>query len=69
VRLSKGRERRLVQYKRWPSWEVGVDEIRKLTGTCYEKASWVEKGSSLTYSQLHATGTSATLLTLFAYCP
>lgn len=31
--LTKGKERRIVQCKRWTSWVVGVDEIRELAGT------------------------------------
>ena len=33
LRLSRGSERRLVQCKRWTSYSVGVDEVRKLGGT------------------------------------
>ena len=33
VRLSKGRDRVLVQCKRWESWQVGVDAIRAFAGT------------------------------------
>jgi hypothetical protein len=31
--LTRGRDRRIVQCKRWTSWIVGVDEIRELAGT------------------------------------
>lgn len=33
LRLSKDGRQKLVQCKRWQSWMVGVDEIRKLAGT------------------------------------
>jgi restriction system protein len=33
LRLAKGRERVLVQCKRWESWLVGVDDVRAFGGT------------------------------------
>lgn len=32
LRLTKGGERRIVQCKRWTSWQVGVDDIRAFAG-------------------------------------
>ena len=31
--ITKGAKRTVVQCKRWQSWDVGVDEIRKFAGT------------------------------------
>ena len=33
LRMARGGQIRLVQCKRWESWTVGVDEVRKLGGT------------------------------------
>src|SRR5438552_13111239 len=33
LKLRRKGERRIVQCKRWTSWEVGVDEIRSFAGT------------------------------------
>ncbi len=33
LKLERGTERRLVQCKRWSSWSVGVDDIRRFAGT------------------------------------
>ena len=33
LKIRKGSERRIVQAKRWQSWQVGVDAIRNFAGT------------------------------------
>ncbi len=33
LRMRRGKDKALVQCKRWTSWLVGVDEVRKLAGT------------------------------------
>jgi HJR/Mrr/RecB family endonuclease len=33
LRIRRGERQRLVQCKRWTSWQVDVDEVRKLAGT------------------------------------
>jgi restriction system protein len=50
LKLSKAGERRLVQCKRWTSWEVGVDEVRKLAGTLLREGLAGGEGILVTHS-------------------
>jgi hypothetical protein len=51
LRLSKAGQRRLVQCKRWTSWHVGVDEVRKLAGTLLRERLDGSEGIIVTYSE------------------
>lgn len=51
LKLSKGSDRRLVQCKRWTSWQVGVDEVRKLGGTLLREGLAGGEGILVTYSE------------------
>ncbi len=50
LKLSRAGERRLVQCKRWTSWQVGVDEVRKLAGTLLREGLGGREGILVTYS-------------------
>lgn len=54
--LTKGRERRIVQCKRWTSWVVGVDEVRELAGTLMREGL---PGSAGIYVTLSVFGSQA----------
>jgi Restriction endonuclease len=38
LEIQRGKERRIVQAKRWQSWLVGVDEVRAFAGTLVREA-------------------------------
>ena len=48
--LRKEAERRVVQCKRWTSWDVGVDEVRKLGGTLLREGLAGKDGILITSS-------------------
>ena len=50
LRLTRGNDRRLVQCKRWISWQVGVDEIRAFGGTLMRENMTGSQGIFVTYS-------------------
>jgi hypothetical protein len=50
LRIRRGEEELLVQCKRWQSWPVGVDEIRKLAGTLMREGLRGEDGIFVTLS-------------------
>lgn len=54
--LMRGRERRIVQCKRWTSWVVGVDEVRELAGTLMREGL---PGSAGVYVTLSMFGSQA----------
>ena len=45
LRIRRGEQRRLVQCKRWTSWQLGVDEVRKLAGTLMREG--LERGDGV----------------------
>jgi HJR/Mrr/RecB family endonuclease len=45
LRIRRGEQRRLVQCKRWTSWQLGVDEVRKLAGTLLREG--LERGDGV----------------------
>ena len=50
VVLKRGRERRIVQCKRWISWHVGVNEIRAFAGTLTREGATPKEGIFVTLS-------------------
>jgi hypothetical protein len=48
--LTRGRERRLIQCKRWQSWPVGVDDIRAFGGTLLRDGLTGKQGTFVTLS-------------------
>ena len=50
LRLRKGGESRIVQCKRWTSWQVGVDEIRAFAGTLAREQLPMNAGVFVTLS-------------------
>jgi len=55
--LTKGSKRTVVQCKRWQSWEVGVDEIRKFAGTLMREGLRGESGVFVTLSNFTSQAT------------
>jgi hypothetical protein len=53
LELTRGREKRYVQCKRWESWKVGVNEIRKLAGTLMRESARGEDGIFVTLSSFN----------------
>lgn len=49
--LTKGRKRFVVQCKRWQSWDVGVDEIRRFAGTLMREGLPGQQGIFVTLSE------------------
>ena len=68
LRLTRGNDRRLVQCKRWISWQVGVDEIRAFGGTLMREKMTGSEGTFVTFSDFtkhareEASKTGITLL-------
>jgi HJR/Mrr/RecB family endonuclease len=50
LRIRRGERELLVQCKRWQSWPVGVDEVRKLAGTLMREGLSGEEGIFVTLS-------------------
>jgi HJR/Mrr/RecB family endonuclease len=50
LRLSKDGRQKIVQCKRWESWPVGVDEIRKFAGTLMREKLSADEGIFVTLS-------------------
>jgi restriction system protein len=50
LRLARGRQTQLVQCKRWESWTVGVNEVRKLGGTLMREGLSGASGTLVTLS-------------------
>jgi hypothetical protein len=50
LRIRRGEKELLVQCKRWQSWPVGVDEVRKLAGTLMREGLRGEAGIFVTLS-------------------
>ena len=48
--LKRGRERRIVQCKRWTSWQVGVNDIRAFAGTLTREGASPNEGIFVTLS-------------------
>jgi hypothetical protein len=48
--LKRGRDRRIVQCKRWTSWQVGVKEIRAFAGTLMREGADGKDGIFVTLS-------------------
>lgn len=48
--LKRGRERRIVQCKRWTSWRVGVDDVRAFGGTLLREGAEGGDGIFVTFS-------------------
>jgi hypothetical protein len=51
LELSRSGERRIVQCKRWTSWPVGVDEIRRFAGTLMREDLPGTAGVFVTFSE------------------
>jgi restriction system protein len=54
LEISRGSERVIVQCKRWASWHVGVDEIRKFSGTLLREGLPGSAGIFVTLSDFSA---------------
>jgi hypothetical protein len=50
LRMTRGKQRAIVQCKRWQSWHVGVDEIRKFAGTVMGEGRATTSGYFVTLS-------------------
>jgi restriction system protein len=50
LRITKGNQRMIVQCKRWTAWQVGVDEIRKFSGTLLREGLNGNAGTFVTLS-------------------
>jgi restriction system protein len=50
LRIRRARQELLVQCKRWQSWTVGVDEVRKLAGTLMREGLRGDAGMFVTLS-------------------
>lgn len=53
LELTRGGERRIVQCKRWTSWQVGVDEIRNFAGTLLREGLPGTQGIFVTLSDFN----------------
>jgi hypothetical protein len=51
LELSRGREKRFVQCKRWESWKVGVSEVRNLAGALMREEAKGRQGIFVTLSR------------------
>jgi HJR/Mrr/RecB family endonuclease len=51
LRMTKGSKTMIVQCKRWQSWQVGVDEIRKFAGTLMREGLPAAAGTFVTLSE------------------
>jgi restriction system protein len=50
LELTKGSDRRIVQCKRWQSWEVGIDQVRAFAGTLLREKLAGKQGMYVTLS-------------------
>jgi restriction system protein len=53
LRMTKGGQRMIVQCKRWTSWQVGVDEIRRFAGTLMREGLPGSAGTFVTLSEFN----------------
>jgi len=56
--LTKGRNRRFVQCKRWQSWQIPIDEIRSFAGAVHREGGKAADGIFVTLSTFNGHATS-----------
>lgn len=57
--VTRGRERRIVQCKRWTSWQVGVEHIRTFAGALTAAGESPRNGLFVTFSDFTPAATEA----------